>query len=129
MLYASDTRRGGDCGVYALHRLADLPYHQAKIICFHNGWSASRGMHVELLLESLKEAGCEAVRRPELEGSSIQRTAFPQNEDFLVVTLTHVTPILGGSPENVNGCERHKIVEVWSILNSCATAEKGSRSF
>lgn len=107
------SQRQNDCGVVAVANVLGLSYFQAKLECFHCGWTSSVGITIgfcELLVEKHNFVACY---RKDLSKGFVQD--FRGEGTFFVRIPDHVMPARNNLVFNSKGCENLPILEVWEI--------------
>jgi hypothetical protein len=108
-------QRPNDCPVVALANVARLSYKDAKLKCFHHGWSSTIGLTKGFLEVVLDKLGYRTVIRRDLMFGRVEDMRLPSGV-FLVSVKAHVMPAVNGEVLNVQGCHGQVVEEVHEVF-------------
>ena len=110
----TNERKDKDCGVYALSRLLDIPYGEARVMLFHHGYRSTGGVSERLLLYCMEKQGLQLVEEVIPRGMKANEVTF--RGKGLVSVNHHVMPYIDGKLENVNGTGNWFVKGLWRIF-------------
>ena len=104
------SQRPKDCGVVALANALQISYKDAKLKCFHAGWSSTNGIKSGFLENLCTQAGYEVQYRPDLSTGTVLQ--FTYKGLCLIQIKGHVMAAVNGI---VNGLIDGCITEVHAL--------------
>lgn len=121
---AANNRQSNDCGVYALSRLLNIEYGEARVRLFHWGYSSTKGVQARLLIHCLNKAGVQLELFPLEETVRAGDLSLP-HRNGLVLVQGHVMPLIDGKIENFQKTEGFRVQSVWLIGKNEELPSKG----
>ncbi len=106
-------KRQNDCGVVAVANVLGISYLDAKLKCFHAGWSSSRGISDGFCEQIIEEEGFYVCFRKDLTFGIVQE--FRSEGTFLIHSPEHVMPAKNSTVHNQQSQGNMRISEVWEI--------------
>lgn len=111
--FVVEGKRPNDCGVVAIANILGISYTDAKLKCFHSGWSSSKGITDGFCEQILEEEGFHVCFREDLTFGTVQN--FRSEGTFLLHSPKHVMPARNDFVFNQQGQGNMRISEVWEI--------------
>lgn len=109
------SRRNNDCPVVAAANIFCMEYDEAKLRCFHNGWSSLHGIQRGFLELMAEELGYEVTYRADLSHGCPEEKRLPEGS-FFVYVQGHVMPGFDGKCWNLAGSGHKNIQEVYEVF-------------
>lgn len=109
------SQRNNDCGIVALANVAQIPYHEARMLCFRHGWSSTKGISHGFLEVILEKLGFEYAPRDRFNHwcvKDLQERSLDFQGVYLVYVKNHVMPMINGVLYNVGFSQYDTILEV-----------------
>lgn len=106
-------RRPNDCGVVCVANVFSRSYNDAKLLCFHAGWSSTRGITVGMVEMIAEKIGFDVTYRDDLTRGAV--CDFYAEGTYIMHVVGHVIPVVNGKPYNVLGHKGSAIKSVYEV--------------